>query len=151
MYPIDNTILLVCLLARASSDGPMEHELDQVNTSETTNNRAFSLPPPPTQSDVPTAPVDTGNHRLYSEIENAEAPPPDSVSPPPPVYQHGSRGFYEGLQVVSRDSQPAPVLEQPPRSIYDQLCRSVLSGCGQETLVKVPHVRRVRSLPALHL
>jgi len=129
----------------------MEYELNEVNPPETTNTRTFALPPTPTQSDVISAPVDTGNSQhLYSEIENVETSPPDSV-PPHPVYQQGSRGFYERLQVVSQDSQPAPVLEQPPRSIYDQLCRSVWRSFGQETLVKVPHVRRPRSLPALCL
>ena len=135
--------------ACASISQPIEYELNEVNPPETINYLSSALPTPPTQSDVLTAPVDTGNQRFYDEIENVETSPPDSLSPPP-VYQLGERGFYEGLQVVSQDPQPAPSSEQP-RSIYDKLRQSILNGCGQETLVKVPHVKRVRSLPILRL
>ena len=136
-------IFLVVWAARALSGQPAEFELNEVNPPDTINYLTT------TQNDVLTAPVDTGDQRLYNEIENVETSPPDSVSPPP-VYQLGACGYYEGLQIASENPQPAPLSEQP-RSTYDKLTPRVLSGTEPETLVKVPRVKRVSSLPVLRL
>ena len=141
--------MLFAWAASTSRSRPLDCELNEVNAPETINNRSPLVPPPPTQNDVFTAPVDPGDQRLYNEIDNPETFPPASVSPPP-VYQLGTCGYYEGLQVTSEEPQPAQSLEQP-QSVYDKLSQKVLSGTEPETAVKVPHVKRVSSLPVLRL
>ena len=126
----------------APDNRPVEHELNEVYSNG--NDGAVSEPSEPPQSTVHIDPVDTPDEQLYSEIEDEATSPQDPVAPPL-VYQTGSRSYYEGLQVVSPDTEPRRPLPQPT-SVYDKLTRRGGDDNNAETLVK-----RVSSLPTRRL
>jgi len=98
------------------------------------------------QSEVRLNPVDTDELQLYSVIQDDEpASRRNSAALEAPVYQPGSRGYYEGLVAEPAGVEPLIIQRSlvPPLPVYDKLRQTAReAGSKAETRVKRPYLER---------
>ena len=131
--------------ATGSKSQPAAFELGVI-AADDGDDGTLQGPREPPQSAVGVNSVDTSDEQLYSVIEDtAPATSRSDTLAAPAVYQLGSSGYYEGLQVTPLN---ADVQRSSAQSsyVYDKLSVR-LRGITAETLLKRPYLTRASSVP----